>query len=173
MPWPTPAPPSTLLSFGPVSALGASMGGKPPRARNGPPQAPQRKGGQGRKYKRSTDRPDSLDVGERRADVLAIARTQGLWSAALHLGWEPEDLEQEVLLRIHRRQSTARSAYDPQRAGVGKYLWVSTRSVLGHIVEAAEIAPRGGQGGRRSREVLGYAADWFGPGGEDWSGEDV
>lgn len=112
-----------------------------------------------RKWRPSTDRPPELDVGVRRGDILAIARRQGLWRACLALGWDPEDLEQEVLLRLHRRQSTPRSAYDPSRAGLPKYLHVATRSVLSHIQEGEEAESRGGHGGRLAREQLGQIQD--------------
>ena len=119
-------------------------------------------------YPRSTDRPDFLDLARRTDDVLNIARKQPLWRAALQLGWAAEDLEQEVLLRVWRKQTTERSAYNPSRAGVGKYLHTVTRSVLSHIVESAEADSRGGQGGIAARELLGGKDDVGNWAESDW-----
>ena len=105
------------------------------------------------RYTPSTDRPAVLDVGARRRDVARIARRHGpLWRACLRLGWEAADLEQEVLLRILQRQRGA-SAYDPERSGIGKYLWMATKSALGHVREQAEAEMRGGRGGRREQAM--------------------
>lgn len=68
------------------------------------------------------------------------------------LGWEEGDLDQEVMLRLHIRQTSRRSAYDPSRAGLPSYLWMACSSILSHLRQAAERQPRGGRGGRRAWE---------------------
>lgn len=111
------------------------------------------------RYKLSVDRPAGLDVGQRWADVVAIARRARAWRACIALGWESEDLEQEVCMRIHRKQNGRRGAYDPRRSGIAKYLHVATRSVLLHIIEATEAEFRGGRGGQSARELVGATVD--------------
>lgn len=103
------------------------------------------------RYPPSHDRPLVLDVGARRLDVVHMARSHDVWRTCIALGWDPDDLEQEVLLRAHRRQSMP-SRYDPRRAGLGKYLFVLTRGILLNLVEMRQTE-------RVQSEQLGQGRD--------------
>jgi len=51
--------------------------------------------------------------------------------------FDRDDLLQEVLLTIHRRNRYP-SAFDPRLATFGKYVWLVCRNVLGHMLQRAE-----------------------------------
>lgn len=90
---------------------------------------------------RSLDRPTSLDLGapDRAAQVLRIAGAHPEWRTCLAAGWDRDDLQQEVLLRVLERQRCGpngerpSSAYDPERSSVAKYLHVLTQSLLRNL----------------------------------------
>jgi hypothetical protein len=85
-----------------------------------------------RRYRASTDRPAELDLRERWLDVRRVARSHPNWRWCIDAGWDPDDLVNEVMLRVLARQSMG-SRYDPQRAGLGKYLWTLTGSILANL----------------------------------------
>jgi DNA-directed RNA polymerase specialized sigma24 family protein len=60
-----------------------------------------------------------------------------------------DDLVQEVLAAIARKNTLPRSAYDPRRASFSKYVWIVARST------AANVANREG----RLRRVRGTLID--------------
>lgn len=91
---------------------------------------------------RSPDRPPTLDLGapDRAAQVLRIAGSHPEWRTCLAAGWDRDDLQQEVLLRVLERQrcgpnggARPTSAYDPERSSVAKYLHVLTQSLLRNL----------------------------------------
>lgn len=87
-------------------------------------------------YPRSTDRPLWLHLG-RLDEVLALAKSRplrGLYTACLRAGWEAEDLEQELVLRLLEKQGEG-STYDPGRGGVGTYLHRVALGLLVHLLE--------------------------------------
>ena len=99
-----------------------------------------------RLYAPSTDRPPRLDVGARLDDVRRMTlHHEHLVARCLAAGWAEEDLLQEVATRIAARQTPTteadgtvrlpKSAYDPVRAGVGKYLFTSTRTILSNLAD--------------------------------------
>lgn len=85
-----------------------------------------------RRYVASTDRPAVLDLGERWLDVRRIAKSHPNWRWCLDAGWDAEDLVAEVMVRVLARQSMD-SRYDPERAGIAKYLWTLTGSILANL----------------------------------------
>jgi hypothetical protein len=87
------------------------------------------------RYKPSTDRPTHLHLDTRYKEVLAVARSHPEYREALQLGWERDDLDQELVARLAEKQELPGSTYDPTRSGFGKYTWTSTRSVLQHLIE--------------------------------------
>lgn len=89
-------------------------------------------------FKPSTDRPAVLDVRERAEDVRKIARSHGLFFRVVKAGWDEDDLDQEIFLRVLERQEMP-SKYDPARAGVGRYLYLLTRSILLNLLEKAHV----------------------------------
>lgn len=107
-------------------------------------------------YQRSSDRPDRLDVGQRIDDVRRLLHSLPEWRGALRVGADPDDLEQRVLEGLVRRQIPRAdglanwSAYDPQRAGLAKYLVVACRGLVLHELEAMGAE-------RRDRETVGAA----------------
>ncbi|MEQ1568815.1 MAG: hypothetical protein ABMA64_24470, partial [Myxococcota bacterium] len=110
----------------------------PPPVFNPPPgQAAQPE--RPRRYRRSADRPTHLHLDTRWRDVLALARSHPQYRECLRLGWDREDLDQEIVTRIAAKQDGA-SAYDRERAGVGKYLWTATRSIVLHLLEQRTTA---------------------------------
>ena len=100
----------------------------------------------------STDRPATLDLGTRWRDVIRIARRHRSFRALLTLGWDVDDLGQELVCRVLAKQRT-RSAYDPTRSGVARYLHLVTGSLLDDLLASATAASRGGHAGRVGVEV--------------------
>lgn len=96
-----------------------------------------------RRYAPSTDRPAVLDLAERADDVRRIARSLPQWRACVAAGWDPDDLESEVLCRVVARQGMG-SRYDPARAGVGKYLHLLCGSILSNLREKLRTSEREG-----------------------------
>ena len=92
-------------------------------------------------FRPSTDRPAILDVRERSEDVRKIARSHGLFFRCVRAGWDEDDLDQEIFLRVLERQEMG-SKYHPDRAGVGKYLFVLTRCILMNLLEKAKVRER-------------------------------
>lgn len=85
-----------------------------------------------RRYTASVDRPETLDVGARWLDVRRVAKSHPHWRRCLRAGWDADDLVNEVMVRVLARQAMA-SRYDPRRAGLGKYLWTLTGSILANL----------------------------------------
>lgn len=108
------------------------------------------------RYDRLSATPAFLDVGVWYADVLASAKLRPLWGRMVHVhGWDPDDLEQEVVCRMIEKQNSPGSAYDPRRLDqdgqpvtVGAYLKMTTGSILARLKEAEETDGRGGNDGR-------------------------
>ena len=98
----------------------------------------------------STDRPAALDVAARLGDLRAIARRSPWWRRCLVAGWDEEDLDQELAVRLQHRQRPVRefrgrheysaSRYDPRRSSVGKYLYTFVRSNLLQLWQKAQRA---------------------------------
>lgn len=86
----------------------------------------------GQRYLRSTDRPATLDLNTRWVDVRRVAKSHPAWRRCITAGWDPEDLCQEVLVRVLARQQM-KSRYDPHRSCVSKYLFVVTGSILTNL----------------------------------------
>lgn len=120
-----------------------------------------------RRYRLSRDRPAVLDVGKRWLDVRRVARAHPGYRRCLDVGWEREDLDAEVLVRVLARQSMP-SRYDPRRAGVGKYLWVTCGGILANL---ADLAGRDVLTDDGRVEPDAYPEGW-GPGGEEEEEED-
>ncbi len=81
-----------------------------------------------------------------------MAKSHAVYRVLVHrLHIDPDDLD--VFLRVLVKQQTPKSAYDPRKAGVGKYLFTTTKSALLNILRDAETAGRGGTGGIHGREV--------------------
>lgn len=114
------------------------------------------------RFDRLAARPDTLDLNEWHQDVLVSARGRPLWRVLVHrLGWEEDDLCQEVLTRLAVKQRSPGSAYDPHKACVGQYLKMATQSILSHLRAITEADGRGGQGGAKGRNTsLEVVQDW-------------
>ena len=77
-----------------------------------------------------------IDVSKAYLDVKRITlkffgRTNGL---------DPEDLLQEVLLAILRKNASPKSAFDPSRSSFGHYVHLVAKSVVLHMLEARRWA---------------------------------
>jgi hypothetical protein len=88
-------------------------------------------------YVRSADRPAVLDLGERRSDVRRIARSLPAWAQCIRAGWDEDDLDGEVVLRLLTRQGMA-SRYDPERGSVSKYLHIACRGILLNALQSMQ-----------------------------------
>lgn len=89
------------------------------------------------RFKRSSDRPLYLDH-RRILEVVAIARARvPEYKRALGRGWERDDLDQEILVRLLARQEE-HVGYDGDRASVGKYLFVVAQGVCRNLLEGTE-----------------------------------
>lgn len=86
---------------------------------------------------RSKDRPAVLDVQKRWRDVRRISRSLSQYRLCLDLGWQRAELDQELLVRVHLRQSMA-SRYDPTRGSVGKYLVIFCRGALLNLAKVRQ-----------------------------------
>lgn len=73
--------------------------------------------------------PVGIDLSRLHGDVrrLVIA---GFAGSALARGIDPEDLVQEVMFAIHRRNHYAASAFDPRKASMGRYVHLIGRAML-------------------------------------------
>lgn len=90
-----------------------------------------------RRYRPSTDRPAVLDLGARWVDVRRISRRLPEYQACLDAGWERDDLDAELLMRVIARQRDGlASRYNPARSSVGKYLHVLCKGLLLHALQA-------------------------------------
>ncbi len=87
----------------------------------------------GKDYGRSADRPPTLDLELRHLDVRRISRADPTFRACLRAGWEVDDLDAEVMLRVYARQSMP-SRYDPARSCVSKYLTVLIGGILRNLL---------------------------------------
>ncbi len=93
---------------------------------------------------RSTAAPErplwlTLDA-ERVGHARAQSRKHPEWHAVLRAQqWTAEDLDQEILMRIHAREQE-HGGYDPSRAGVGKYFHTLTQSILRNLLEGTRTA---------------------------------
>ena len=77
-----------------------------------------------------------IDLAAHHLDVRRVTlRKYG--RAARRAGIDPDDLVQEVCLRIHRHNSGA-SAYDPSRAAMTTYIRMQARSALLNLLEKRE-----------------------------------
>lgn len=85
-----------------------------------------------RRYRASTDRPATLDLSVRWVDVRRIAKSHPAYRWCMERGWDSEELMSEVMVRVLARQGMA-SRYDPAKAGVSKYLWVCTGSIMRNL----------------------------------------
>lgn len=121
------------------------------------------------RYRRSNDRPADLDIAARRGDILKLAKAIGaptgrpgpLWCLLTgKLGWDQDDLHQEIIAWLIHKQALPGSRYDPERASAGKYLWTAIQSIMRQLAEKAETDSRGGRGGRSAVEVgLGHVLE--------------
>lgn len=124
LPWaakPNPAPPRGLR---------ARRASPPPRRGTWDPKGPRVL----RPDQLSKDRPAVIDFSTRRNDVISIMKSDSVWKSCLAAGYDPEDLEQDVMMRVIARQSMP-SRYDPERAGLAKYLTICTRGILLNLLE--------------------------------------
>lgn len=94
-----------------------------------------------RDYQRSEDRPPDLDLELRHEDVRRISRASSLYQACLRAGWERDDLDMELQLRVLARQGMA-SRYDPARGSVGKYLTLLLSSIMSNLVKRQKARPK-------------------------------
>lgn len=94
-----------------------------------------------RRYRPSVDRPTHLDFEGRHREMLALARKHPQYLEVLRgwrtKGYERDDLDHELLVRLAARQELPDSAYDPSRSGFGKYVYTAMGSLLLHLVETA------------------------------------
>src|SRR5690349_9319346 len=89
-----------------------------------------------RLFPRSNDRPATLDVGERLLDIRRLTKAMSLYQRCVRAGWDPDDLDQEILLRLHARQRPgSRSRYNPLRACVSKYICVAGRGIMLNLLD--------------------------------------
>jgi hypothetical protein len=91
-----------------------------------------------RRYTRSEDRPEVLDLGARWLDVRRIARTTPQWRWCIAVGWDPDDLTQELYARVLARQGM-RGRYNPERACVSKYLHVLCVGILSNLAVSVRL----------------------------------
>ncbi len=80
-----------------------------------------------------------------------IAKSHPAYRWCLEAGWDSEELMSEVMVRVLARQGMP-SRYDPARAGVSKYLWTLTGSIMANLSV--------------SRRFLGDSAPLVGASGE-------
>jgi len=71
----------------------------------------------------------TFDLAARLDDVRRIAWRTPSFRSAVRSGHDPDDLLQEVYVRLLMRQR-GRSAYDPDRGSFGRYVWIVVRSVI-------------------------------------------
>ena len=116
---------------------------------------------------RSKDRPEVLDVGKRYRDVKRIGRSLPQYRYCLELGWSREELDQQLLVRVHLRQSMP-SRYDPTKASVSKYLVVFCRSQLLNLAKIKQRRAKNEQVGMTGRD--GEAMDAALGAREVWDG---
>lgn len=100
---------------------------------------------------------DVIDVGQHLPTLRRLAMASPYWRACIAVGWEREDLLQELALRVHVAQ--ARAPYDPSRGSTGAYLYGVCHRQLRDVYEAAHARSRGGQGLRARRAALARGED--------------
>jgi hypothetical protein len=91
-------------------------------------------------------------------DVRRLIRSAPRFRAAVANGSDPDDLQSEVWAKLLAFEAAAgKSAYDPKRASLSKYIWRVTWSVIDHAEERQRNLAKYEQLGKKDEE--GAAVD--------------